>query len=338
VKLADDAESRSLEAVHLEHAIQALRTLGGTQARVDELHRRLLEAGRQSPAEFKEHSRSVNIEDSVRRAREHVAGKRLPDAILAVALMWESEGITRLREAVLAVAKQAMFFSAVPRVMVNAQGKIVAKRGSLLADDPDEREEVIRQAMFERAAQQRDVLAVTTLRPACAQIVEEHYLGARELLPLVTASPFVPPGREEVFAVGLAAGFNGDFATALHMLMPQFENSVRAILAQNGAITSKVDDEGVQDERSLNELLYSPQAKTVFGPDLLFDMQGLLIERWGGNLRNQMAHGLLDVAHMVGSQSVYFWWLTLHLVVRPLLPVEDDERPGTVPPEDPPNK
>lgn len=325
VKLADDATSRSLEAAHLDHAIHSLRTLGGTQARVEELHRRLIDAERQAPAEFKEHSRSVNIEDSVRRAREHVAGKRLPDAVLAVALMWRPEDVSRLRDAVLAAAREAVFFSAIPRVMVNAQGKVVAKRGSILADDAEEREEALRQAMFERAAQQREIIAVTTLKPACAQIVEEHYLGPRELISLVAASPFVPPGREEVFAVGLASGFNGDFATALHLLMPQFEHSVRMILAQNGAITSKLDDDGVQDERSLNELLYSAQARTVFGSDLLFDMQGLLIERFGGNLRNQMAHGLLDVGHMVGPQSIYFWWLTLHLVVRPLLSEREED-------------
>jgi Domain of unknown function (DUF4209) len=136
------------------------------------------------------------------------------------------------------------------------------------------------------------------------------------------------PRGEEVFAVGLAAGFSGDFAGAMHLLMPQFENSVRMILAQNGAITSRLDDEGVQDERSLNELLYSEVARNVFGDELLFDMQGLLVERWGGNLRYQMAHGLLEVGTMIGAQSVYFWWLTLRLVVLPLLSVHQESPNG----------
>lgn len=340
VKLADDARSRSLEGAHLEHAIHALRTLAGTHTRVEELHRRVLAAGKEAPAEFKEHSRSLNIADSVQKARDHIAGKRLPDAVLAMALMWRPESVTRLRDAVISTAKQAVFFSAIPRVMVNTQGKVVAKRGSLLADDENERAEALRQTMFERGAQQREVVAVTTLKPASAQVVDEHYLGPRDLMSLTMASPFVPPGREEVFAVGLAAGFNGDYAGALHILMPQFENSVRMILGQNGAITSKFDDDGVQDERSLNELLYCEQAKVVFGEDLLFDMQGLLIERWGGNLRNQMAHGLLDAGHMIGSQSIYFWWLTLHLVVRPLLPepAEDEDSPTPAEPTVAPDK
>jgi hypothetical protein len=340
VKLADDAGSRSLEATHLEHAIQALRTLGGTQARVEELHRRLLEAGKEAPAEFAEHSRTVNIAESAQRAKAHVAGKRLQDAILMLAVMWRPDPVARLREVVLSNARETPFFSLVPRVMVNAQGKVVAKRGSLMTENAEERERVLRDMMFERGAQQREVLAVTTLSPARAQIVEEHYLCPRELMALTTASPFVPPGREEVFAVGLSAGFNGDFAGALHLLMPQFENAVRMILAQNGAITSKVDDEGVQDERSLNELLYGDVARKVFGEDLLFEMQGLLIERFGGNLRNQMAHGLLDVGHMIGSQSIYFWWLTLHLVVRPLLPEPAEDVAGSTPaePTDAPDK
>jgi len=319
VKLADSSGSRSLEATHLERAIQALRTLPGTQHRTEELHRRMLAAEKEVPAEFRDFSQSMNIAGSVQKAREHVAGKPLPEAILRLALMWRPETISRLREAVLSTIHDAPFFNAVTRVLVNRQGKVVARRGSLLAGDGESREEAFRQQMFERAAQQREMIAVGTLKPARAQIVDEHYVGVRDLLPLTTRSAFVPPGQEEVFAVGLASGFNGDFAGALHLLIPQVENSVRMILAQNGAITSRIDDDGVQDERSLNELLDCEQAPKVFGDDLLFDLRGLLIERFGGNLRNRVAHGLLDATEMTGPQSVYFWWLTLYLVIRPLL-------------------
>jgi hypothetical protein len=106
---------------------------------------------------------------------------------------------------------------------------------------------------------------------------------------------------------------------ALHLLMPQLEHAVRTLLAQRGAFTSKVDDDGIQDERDLGWLLYQPEAKEVFGEDLLFDMQGLLVERSGSNLRNLMAHGLLDPDQCIQAQSTYFWWLTLRLVVWPLL-------------------
>ena len=205
-------------------------------------------------------------------------------------------------------------------MLVNRHGKVMAKRGSLIVGDAETREKSLRGAMFERAAQQREYVVVAAIKPARAQLVEEHYVGYRSLLPLTMASAFVPAGREEIFALGLAAGFDGDLATALHLLMPQFENALRGTLAANGALTSKIDAEGIQDEKDLGWLLTCDYARRVFGENLLFDMRGLLIERFGANLRNQMAHGLLDIDVIVGPQSIYFWWLTLHMVVRPLLP------------------
>ncbi|MFT3693845.1 MAG: DUF4209 domain-containing protein [Kofleriaceae bacterium] len=319
VKLADDAESRSLEAVHLERAIQTLRRIGGAQARVEELHARLINAAQSALGELREHSQSLDIGRFLDAARAEVSGKTLSEAVISLALMWRPRDLKALREAVVAGAKKAVMRSSIPRVMVNAQGKVTAKRPSLMSDDKAESDEALRLSMFERAAQQRELVAIAGVKPAAAQIVDEHYLGPQELMGLASASGFVPLGREEVFAVGLAAGFNGDFATALHLLMPQFENAIRVLLAEHGAVTSRLDEDGVQDERSLNELLYMEKAKEVFDAALLFDMQGLLVERWGGNLRNRMAHGLLEIDQMVGGHSIYFWWLTLHLVVLPLI-------------------
>ena len=324
VKLADATETRSLEGAFLEQAIQRLRTISGTQARVEELHRRLLIAEKQALAELKGYERPLDLKDSIERARAHVAGQPSSAAIFRLALMWRPRPIGDIQSAVLETARQAVFFSSIPRVMMNRQGKAVAKRGSILSGTDEEKERTLRQMMFERAAQQRQVVAVSTLDPARSQVVDEHYVGYRDLMPITMRSPFVPPGREEVFAIGLADGFNGNYASSLHLLMPQFENSVRMILAQAGAVTSKIDDDGVQDEKSLNELLFKNEhTLAVFGEDLLFDMQGLLVDRWGGNLRNQFAHGLLEVDEMIGPSAIYFWWLTLHLTIRPLLPTSE---------------
>lgn len=319
VEQANNAESRSLEGTFLERAIQSLRAFAGTQAEVASLHERLVAVERQALAELKEHSAPVQLGHNPDRARSHVKGQTLQQAIMRTALLWRSQPVAKLRDAVLEKSREAPFLSMVPRVMMNRQGKAVAKRGSLLSGTEEQRELVLRQMMFEHAQQQRDFITVSTILPARSQVADEHHVSYRELMPFTQASAFVPLGREEPFAVGLAAGFNGDFAGALHMLMPQFENSIRTLLAQNGTITSKIDDDGIQDERDLGWALTCGDCEALFGVDLVFDMRGLLIERWGSNLRNLMAHGLIEVDQMVGMASAYFWWLTLHMVVRPLL-------------------
>ncbi len=36
-----------------------------------------------------------------------------------------------------------------------------------------------------------------------------------------------------------------------------------------------------------------PELEEIFGPDIAFDLRGILIERFGDNMRNEFAHGLM---------------------------------------------
>lgn len=270
-------------------------------------------------AEMKVHEGSMDISQFVQEARGRVAGASLQDAMIRLALIWCPRSVADLRKAVLAELRATPFFSSLPRTKVNRFGKVVAKRGSLMAANPQDRETSLQQAVFEKIAEHHQMAVAAAIQPARLQLVEEHHVAIRDILPVVSASAFVPAGREDIFAAGLAAGFTGDFVVALHLLVPQMENSIRRILEGIGAVTSKVDDEGVQDERDLGYLLYTHEALEAFGEDLLADMQGLLVERCGSNLRNLMAHGLLDFHDCTEPASVYLWWLNLHLVVLPLL-------------------
>jgi hypothetical protein len=201
VKLADAARSRSLESAFLECAIQLIRAVPGTQARVAELHQRLVAAEKEALKEFKAYSASVNLGDAPARARAHVARLPLVDAIFGLACMWWPSPVAKIREAVIENAKQHVIFSALPRTLHNREGKVIANRGSLLVGSPNQQEEAIRHAMFERAAQQREHAVASTLAPAVAQVADEHYVRVRTLLPITSASAFVPAGRAEVIAV-----------------------------------------------------------------------------------------------------------------------------------------
>jgi hypothetical protein len=75
----------------------------------------------------------------------------------------------------------------------------------------------------------------------------------------------------------------------------------------------------VQEERDLNILLRFPEVTEMFGEDTVFEMQGLLVERFGANLRNRIAHGLLGDSGFYSSEVLYAWWLILRLLCIPIL-------------------
>lgn len=139
---------------------------------------------------------------------------------------------------------------------------------------------------------------------------------------LTSNNPFVPPGREYLFAHGLHAGLIGDFVVSTHVLIPQIENSIRYILERQGTITSSLNSKGIQDQKNLNNLLYDPYQQEllkIFGEDIVFEFQGLLVEKFGSNLRNKMAHGLMNPAEFYSYSTIYLWWLILRICCLPIL-------------------
>ncbi|MHC5737238.1 DUF4209 domain-containing protein, partial [Nostoc sp.] len=151
------------------------------------------------------------------------------------------------------------------------------------------------------------------------QINLEHSVQINDLLPIVSNSPFVPSEREYLFAKGLYAGLTGDFFTSTHILIPQIENSMRYLLWRQNIITSKFDDNGIQNEYDLNKILYLPEIASIFDENTLFDLRGLLIEHSGSNLRNRMAHGLINDNEFNSPIMSYLWWMTLRLCCLPIL-------------------
>jgi hypothetical protein len=139
---------------------------------------------------------------------------------------------------------------------------------------------------------------------AAEQVRMEHGLDTPWFFSLARSSEFVPADRERSFARGLAAGLRGDYDLAAVMLCPQFEHAVRELFFRRGIVTSTLPSSGAQNEHNLNQLLEHPRAVEVFGEDLLFDLRVLLTEKAGANLRNDIAHGLLDDGDKEARRSI----------------------------------
>ena len=57
-----------------------------------------------------------------------------------------------------------------------------------------------------------------------------------------------------------------------------------------------------------------PQTEEIFGEDLSFEIRSLFCDPFGPNLRNKLAHGLLDDRACYSPDAIYAWWLGLKLV------------------------
>ena len=303
---------------HLQSAIQALRTVRGQRARVDELHSRLLRVQPHTLAQMSRIHIPLPVpEQAIQRALEAVTGKSFYEALVGLSCISVSPSVDQLRQISKEAARLAPISHTIGHDHLTAAGKTAARTPGASANDPDENNPAIRSWMFRHA----DFIRVATAQAVDAarlQMVLEHPVCLGDWDNVVYGNPFVPLGREEFFARGLHAGFTGDFVVAAHLLIPQVENSCREILASRGATVSTIDRDSIERELYIHELLPKTEFKKFFGENLTFDLRGLLVEQQSSNLRHGMAHGLFDYGAFQSPPSIYLWWLVLHLVCLPV--------------------
>jgi len=309
---------QSIAARHMQSAIEALRKIPGTEDRQRELHIQMLELQANSRDELGSISQELDLTPHVEKAILAVKDKSFQEALFTLCLLGSSPRIQGLREVVERMASEHPLLFWISMNVLNERGRVVGRRDSMFSGTPEEIEAAKIAEMHRWAHYEQDALGIV-VNGARLHLLLEHTAGLRDFLELTTNNPFVPPGREWIFARGYQAGFQGDFLVAVHLLVPQVESSLRYLLNRQGIITSSLTSEGIQEEFDLNVLLEMPELKQILGDDLLFDLQGTLISRFGSNFRNLMTHGLLEQQAFYTYPAIYIWWLLLRICCLPLI-------------------
>lgn len=324
-ELAREQPGRSAVAASLlSDAVEAMRQAPGGKDRASELHEQLLSLQLEAMKELKPVSTNFDATELVHRALAAVRDKPLAEAVIALCTMARPPSIEELKQRVHKEARIAILHNMVSSEVVNSRGRVIARVPGLQADADDPKEESLRWRMFRIARRAREVAVQAVLNPAREEILLAHRVDRQDLGNLIQYSPWVPLGHAESIVRALVAGFQGDMLIAAHLVPPQLEALVRHVVELRGGSTSMLEPGGVQPERPLAVLLEMPEALEAFDVDGVFELQDLLVDPLGTNLRNEVAHGLLGDSGLFGTEVLYAWWLLLRYCVVTSKIVERD--------------
>jgi hypothetical protein len=322
-RTASESPSHMVAASFYENAIQTYRTIPKAERathrvdeRISELRVHLNDSGERSLGEMGMiRTPGVDITQIVENARKSVTGKSAQEALLAFANLYGGANAEELRSSAQERMRQYPLQSLFSATVMSRDGRVIAKRpamslgGELTEDD----EIAIRAEMIRDYGTLVSIVAQGDIWPALEVLLLEHRLRESDFLDLARHSPLVPKERAGLFGKALFAGYERDFVTALHLLIPQIEHLVRVHLKQAGAKTSNLNKDGIQNENGMSTLMDLPEAEQVFGKDLAFEFKSLFCDAFGPNLRNELAHGLLDEDGCHSPFAIYAWWLALRL-------------------------
>ena len=316
-RLSSDDPSHLVAAVFYENAIQTYRTIPHSgratyqvDERIAELRAHLNESGEKSLHEMKVVSTpGVDISHNAEKARKAVRGKERVEALKEFANLYPGVNVKELRENAIEGRRLYPLASLFSSKTMGSGGRTVAKNFG------DDDKSILSQMISDHGISV--VLAVWgDILPAQEILLLEHRLREANFIGLARQSPFVPIGRELLFGKALYAGYDRDFVTALHLLVPQIEHAVRFHLKQDG-VTTTLDSKGIETENSLSWLMELEETEHIFGEDLSFEIKALFCNLSGPNLRNNLAHGLLDDQACQSAYAIYAWWFGLKLVFNP---------------------
>ncbi len=320
---ASENPSHMVAASFYENAIQTYRmiprgerTTHRVDERIAELRIHLNDSGERSLGEMGViRTPGVDITQIVENARKSVTGKSAQEALLAFANLHRGARVDELRESALRRMREYPLQSLFAATVMSRDGRVIAKRPAMsLAGEPTEDDEIaIRSEMIRDYGILVSIVVQGDIWPALEVLLLEHRLRDADFIDLARHSPIVPKERAGLFGKALFAGYERDFVTALHLLIPQIEHLVRVHLKQAGAKTTNLDENGIQNENGLSTLMDLPEAEQVFGKDLAFELKALFCDAFGPNLRNELAHGLLDEDGCHSPFAIYAWWLALRL-------------------------
>lgn len=256
---------------------------------------------------------AVDIEDLVDNSIEHVKGKSdLQQALLYFVnfkMIELNEILDQDEERKFRISD--LFGS----IHISGDGRVIGRTKPKVEGDEGINEEIMRS--FDISLQ---LIVAGQIIPAMNQLNKEYNIPHKFFSELCYHSKLIPQERIELTSRGLYLGFEFRFAEAIHLISPQVEFLVRNVLKRAGIITS-INEGGVENEIGLSSLLDKPQSAEIFGEDLHFNLRAIFTDPIGANLRNYVAHGLLDDNAANSDAVVYAWWLYLRIIVMSLTPM-----------------
>lgn len=332
--VADDRDGVALAQGHLlEQAVAELRTLprayrvaNGLEDLIAELRERLRDSRERALEQMvRVSSDPVDLSSAVSYARRAVSGH--DDRFTALAAFatlvppMSADDVHRAAEE----AVQGSISHIFGRATFSGDGRKVAATAGSAGGTTDTAvdAEVVRHVTLHA-----EIAVHGLILPAQELLTLKHRYDRNYLTGLCNESFVVPQGHAALWGAGLTSGLAGDYGPAVAVLVPQIEQAVRTLLKRDGAHTLHVDDaSGVESEKSLNALLDMPEAADVLGDGVVLELRALLVVQAGANLRNDIAHGLLDDGAAWGYHSVYVWWSCLRLAVVPVMQMRAADEP-----------
>jgi hypothetical protein len=322
VLMADKQPMAALASSFLADAIAELHGVPGKTEWRRELRHRLVDVQAGTVDELSSFTYPFDVGDIAKAVEQAFSRPGLREKLFVFAMLDQSPDPAQLAEEAARSIHEHPFSSLFGTSHHDSEGKVTHRtEGTGFGGDAEAEAIAGRIALDERV--RRQIVVGGKIDVARQTIARDHCLSEESFERILAHSLFVPNDLVRTFARGYVRFFQGDFISALYILTPLLENSLRHVLKGHGHDVTVFDDASqLQQDRTISSLFEQMRGDldTILGEAITTDIENLFLKKPGPHLRHALAHGLLNDGDPYSHDAIYACWLIFHLSLLPLYP------------------
>jgi hypothetical protein len=302
----------------LSEAIAELHGVPGQKDTRKSLRHRLVDVQAGISEEMGTFEQELDLSDIISETKRSMDHANLSDKLFAFASLGRSPDPALLLKTAQQSIEDHPLVSLFDVSHHDSEGKVV-HRTQGTGDGTDQA--AIRNTVAQHEGIRRQVTVSGQIEVGRRVIAGDQYLSDDVVAWLLSHSAFVPPDLVRTFSRGFVRFFQGDFVSALYVLTPLLENSLRHVLKLHGHDVTIFDDASqTQQDRTISQLFDQMRVEldNVFGKAITTDIENVFLRKPGPHVRHALAHGLLRDGDPYGHDAIYGCWLLFRLCLIPM--------------------
>ena len=305
-KIVEDNMGNAMRAVNFFQKAVVLYRNNGAPVQAEATHKRLVEIQKEIPKNMIPISTELDIKEIIDNIKINMEGLTFEESIIRLTQMIVFDSQESIKNRVIEEFKEFPLTHLFGKNLINARGQIILTLPPLDIRNVDKDPKLLELHMYQNAVKKQQIVGDIWVKNILLLIKDRFVIENSMIDFLVKGNPIIPEGREGIFQKAICMFLRGEFYEAIHILAPQTENLFRNIAAEVGGLTVTLENDGSSMEKVLSSIFNLPEMLDSYDNDILFTFKGLLNEQAGANIRNEVAHGIIEEAACSSGVCLYF--------------------------------
>lgn len=311
VRSADYSKSSNVPDImrrvhHLKEAVNILKTIADTESERKELLKEIDELEKKIVAGLPVIRSKQDSSEAVQQLIRQLEMLDKEESICYFATFIPLPEKRRIEEMV--INSKNLLSDFFPIGILGNDGKTIAKSKSIKKSNNEIDEVAFQNKLEHKTAEYMNYFSQIMIGNTLNYIRTKFRVEEMDIRTIVENSIIVPKDRREAYVKGIMSGFSGDFLTALYILIPQVENSVRELAIECGEPIYNLKEEGIEELKTMHAILKLESVEEKLDDDFLLALKTIFCSKFGFNMRNSVAHGLFSDNQFQSYNALYTWW------------------------------